>query len=220
MAPALTRCAWHDRHSLDFHWGFKLLYFLWEGSVRLSLLRPPESLLLGLRGCFLGSHRGRSKLLSNAEQGRRPTLARYHAHIHLCKASEIPCNQRPYFFFAFFLATTHFKNQNPQIIAKTSSTPQTPYPCRMLHCFTHSFWRSKNLQEKQWKGPGPQQPTSEHRGSQTCLAAAGRERQEKPWTPRQYRGQTQHFQWLHSDQPVSPTCSKADVNGPGSVEEE
>lgn len=79
-------------------------------------------------------------------------------------------------FLAFFLATTHFKNQNSHTITKTWSTPETPYPCRMLHCFTHSFWRSKNLQEKQWKGPGPQQPTSEHRGSQTCLAAAERER--------------------------------------------
>lgn len=52
LQPALppTRRAWCDRHSLDFHPGFKLLYFLGEGSARLSLLGPPDSLLAGLRG--------------------------------------------------------------------------------------------------------------------------------------------------------------------------
>lgn len=123
-------------------------------------------------------------------------------------------------FLAFFLATTHFKNQNSHTITKTWSTPETPYPCRMLHCFTHSFWRSKNLQEKQWKGPGPQQPTSEHRGSQTCLAAAEKKRDKKRHECQGGKREVKLSILTPADQLVSPACSKADMNGSGRVEEE
>lgn len=166
MALAFIQCTWHDSHSL----GFKLLSFLWEGSPRLSLLGPPDSVPVGLRECFLSNHHVRNKPLSNTEWRRWGTLAKYCVHTSLQSWGNPmqPETQS----LAFFLATTHFKNQNPHTITK--NTRETPYPCKMLHCFTHSFWRSKNLQEKQWKGPGPQQPTSEHRGSQTCLAAAER----------------------------------------------
>lgn len=167
MALDLTWCTWHDSHSL----GFKLLSFLQEGSPRHSLLGPSDRLLVG----FLSNHHVRSKLLSNTEWGRWGTLAKYCVHTTSLQSWENPMQPETQ-FLAFFLATTHFKNQNPHTITKSWRTPETPYPCKMLHCFTHSFWRSKNLQEKQWKGPGPQQPTSEHRGSQTCLAAAERER--------------------------------------------
>lgn len=174
MALALNQCTWHDSHSS----GFKLLSFSWEWSPRLSFLGPPGSLLVGLRGCFFSAHHVRSNLLSNTEWGRRGTSAVYCVHTTSLQSWGNPM-QPEIHFLTFFLATTHFKNQNSHTITKTQSTPETPYPCRMLHCFTHSFWRSKNLQEKQWKGPGPQQPTSEHRGSQTCLAAAERKRETR-----------------------------------------
>lgn len=167
MALAPAQHTWHESNSLDF----RLLSFLWEGSPRLILLGPPDCFLVGLRVCFLSRHHVRSNLLRNTEWGRRGTSAGYCAHTTSLQGWGNP-RQVETQFAAFFLATTHFKNQNPHTITKTQNTPETPYPCRMLHCFTHSFWRSKNLQEKQWKGPGPQQPTSEHRGSQTCLAAA------------------------------------------------